>query len=82
MIEQSAVEGISRLYEWGGIVTVLVLNIIALGGFSFYMIKRNEKIVDASLKNQADSTESLNQLKSAVVELSNLVKVLLNKGVL
>jgi hypothetical protein len=66
MIEQSAVEGISRLYEWGGIVTVLILNLLALVSFSIYLVKRNTALNDKFITAYIENTKAIQDLTSVV----------------
>lgn len=70
-MEQSAIEGVSRLYEWGGIVTLLVLIVIALGWFCWYLVKRNERLANKFIEVVERNTAAAVALKEEIRNARN-----------
>ena len=59
-------DGISRLFEWGGIVTILVLLVLALMAFCVYLVKRNNQLADKFVEALVDVKTSNGELKGSV----------------
>lgn len=65
LIEVGA-DGVSRLFEWGGLVTVLILVILGLIALCVYLVKRNNELADKFVVALVDTTKALVELKGSV----------------
>lgn len=65
-MEQTAIEGVSKLYEWGGIVTVLMLVIIGLCWLCHQLMKRNTELADRLAAVVEKNTEAFISLKEVM----------------
>ena len=59
-------DGISRLFELGGLVTVLVLVVIAMASLCVYLVRRNNQLADKFVEVLVDVKTSNIELKSSV----------------
>lgn len=58
--------GIARLYEWGGIVTLLLLFDIALVVLCSYLFKRNQAMSDRLLDTVTQNTIAITTLTEVI----------------
>lgn len=69
-VEEKVIEvgadGVSRLFEWGGIVTILVLVVIAMASLCVYLVRRNNQLADKFVEVLVDVKTSNIELKSSV----------------
>ena len=78
---KAAVAGIPYLWEWGGMVTLLVLFVITLivaCGFScwviYQMYQQNQKVLQASLEAQNNQADANRAQAEATRHLTDLIK--------
>lgn len=62
----AAAHGIESLYEWGGIVTLLLLVVIALAALAFYLFKRNSTMADKMLDTITQNTIAITTLTEVI----------------
>lgn len=58
--------GITKLFEWGGIVTLLVLFDIALIVLCAYLFKRNQSMSDKLLETVTQNTVAITTLTEVI----------------
>lgn len=66
----TAIEGINRLYEYGGLVIVLVFQAFALGLFIKHLIARNDALADKIISVTQDNTRVLSMLTEKIDALT------------
>lgn len=70
-MDGAAVEGISKLYEWGGLVTVLVLVNIAQAWFCKLLLQRNAALSDRFADVVQKNTEAFVELREVLRHETN-----------
>lgn len=69
-MEGAAVEGISKLYEYGGLVCVLVLMCLACGWLVKYLLGRNDVLSDKMITVIESNTAILTKLTEKIDDLA------------
>lgn len=65
-LASATARGINSLWEWGGMVTVLVLIDIALMSLCAYLFKRNAAISDRMLETVTQNTIAITTLTEVI----------------
>lgn len=67
-MENTAFEGVSRLYEYGGIVILLLLCVIVLLWFCKYLLNRNQELTEKFITVVVENIKILAEFKEALRE--------------
>ena len=65
-MENVAAQGVIGLYEYGALVTILALIVLALAWFCKYLIERNARLSDKLLIVVEKNTQAFTELKEAI----------------
>jgi hypothetical protein len=69
-MESTLATGVSKLYEWGGLVTVLVLLVLTLAYYIKELNARNNALVDQIIKVIQDNTQIITRFTEKIDALS------------
>ena len=69
-LEQVAADGMTRLFDYGGVVIVLILIVLALCWFCVYLLKRNTALADRFVEVVIQNTQTITEFKEALRDLS------------
>ena len=68
-MDQAVSTGIISLYEDGAVVTILIIQAVALAGLIWYLIRRNQDLGDKCVEALQNNTVALNNLKNSTDSL-------------